>query len=591
MNGATLLVKMLQAYDVGVIFGVPGDTNVGFYAALDELDGSIRHVLARDERSAGYMADAYARVTNRPGVVEVPSGAGPMYVLPAIAEANESSVPLILITSDMPLAYEGRGVITELDCAKLLEPITKASLLLKRADKIPETVRRAFRIATSGRPGVVQLVVPEDVMDEEVDPESVSLHAEQACKTFPSFVARAGHDDLVQLQQLIQRAQRPLLVAGGGVNLSKGGDALTRFAERCRIPVVTTITGQNAIRDTHELSIGIVGDNGFHPHANRAMEEADLLVYLGCRIGSVVSIGWTFPAPRGDRQLAQIDICPEFLGNTSRNALSIHADARSVLDQLNALAMPTPARTDSRWLATLNEWRRQFWKHAAEQLEKKSPTGSIKPQAVIEALNSHLSQTHLLFSDPGTATPYLNRFLRLDDPRSRLFIPRAYGGLGYAIPAVVGGWIARPDIRPIGLFGDGSFGMCVGELETIARLKVPAILLNFNNATFGWIKALQRVRGNRRPMSVDFTAQDCSAIARAYGIHALRVETAAQLQGAIDAAFAHAGPVFLDIVVESIADVLPPVYNWLRTTGIDPLAVGGQTLHVDALVTKAELES
>jgi acetolactate synthase I/II/III large subunit len=204
---------------------------------------------------------------------------------------------------------------------------------------------------------------------------------------------------------------------------------------------------------------------------------------------------------------------------------------------------------------------------------------------IVDALNRRLSDTHLLFSDPGTPTPYLNRFLRLDDADSRLIIPRAYGGLGYAIPAVVGGWIARPDVRPIGLFGDGSFGMALGELETIMRLNVPAILLNFNNACFGWIKALQRVRGNPTFTSVDFGAQDCAAIAQAFGLRAIRVTTAAELEKGLDEAFSHPGPVFLDIIVESIADVLPPVYNWLRKSGMDPLKVGGRSLDVAPPVT------
>jgi acetolactate synthase-1/2/3 large subunit len=189
-----------------------------------------------------------------------------------------------------------------------------------------------------------------------------------------------------------------------------------------------------------------------------------------------------------------------------------------------------------------------------------------------------MRQPHLLFADPGTPTPYLGRFLRLADRDSQLFIPRAFGGLGYAIPAVVGSWYARPEVRPIGLFGDGSMGMCAGELETLARLRVPAILLNFNNACFGWIKALQRLHGPHDFMSVDFTAQDYGAIARAFGLHALRVETEGELDAALAQAFRHDGPVLLDIMVESIAEQLPPVYNWLRQTGVDPLTVDGRQL-------------
>lgn len=578
MKGADLLASMLRAYDVRCVFGVPGDTNVSFYAAIEELGGAMQHVLARDERSAGYMADAYARVTNRPGVVEVPSGAGPMYVLPAVAEAQESSVPMIVLTFDMPLLGEGRDVISQfVDCAKLLEPVTKASLQVKMAVKIPETLRKAFRIATTGRPGAVSLVIPEDVLHQEVDPDQVSLHVEDACKVYPAYAARAAHEDVVELQNLLAQATRPLLVVGGGVNRSRGGAPLLRFAERYQIPVVTTMTGQNAIPDHHPLAIGIIGDNGFHPHANRAMEESDLLVYIGSRIGSVATIGGTFPAPRADRRIVQIDIAPAFLGNNTQNALSIHADARSLLEQLNELPMPSVVRTDSKWIPTLNAWRRRFWEDAAKRAGDRSE-GPLRPQLVIDALNRRLQGTHILFADPGTSTSYLNRFLRLDDPASRVLIPRAYGGLGYAIPAVVGSWLAEPEARPIALFGDGSFLMSVGELETIVRLNVPAILLSFNNSTFGWIKALQKSRGNRHGLSVDFSAQDGSAIARAFGLHALRIETVAQLEAGMDEAFAHKGPVFLDLVVESVADVVPPVYKWLRQAGVDPLAVAGQPL-------------
>jgi acetolactate synthase-1/2/3 large subunit len=364
---------MLRAYEVPCVFGVPGDTNILFYSALEGLEGAPRHVLTRDERSAGFMADAYARLTRRPGVVEVPSGAGPMYALPAIAEANESAVPLILLTFDMPMSGEGRGIISQfIDLAQLLAPVTKLSVQIKAAAKIPETIRRAFRVATTGRPGAVHLVIPEDILHQEIGAsETVSLYAEEACKMSPAYAPCAPMADLLALQNLVCNASRPLLVAGGGVSMSGGGGALTTFAERYRIPVVTTMTGRNAIPDLHELSLGIIGDNGFLPQANRAMEEADLLIYIGSRIGSTVSIGWTFPAPRSDRKIVQIDICPEFLANNTVNALSICRDARSVLEQLNGLPVPTSRCTDPKWIPTLETWSQRFWQHSTEQLPGK----------------------------------------------------------------------------------------------------------------------------------------------------------------------------------------------------------------------------
>lgn len=187
MRGADVLVQMLINYGVDVLFGVPGDTNVPFYEALQRRQGDIEHVMARDERSAGYMADAYARLTDRPGIFECPSGAGAMYSLPPLAESNASSVPVILLTIDLPLPGEGRGMITELDCARLFEPVTKMSVQVKSPEKLPEIVRRAFRVACSGTPGAVHLQIPEDMLLAEIDPDTISLHAEPECRTFPAF--------------------------------------------------------------------------------------------------------------------------------------------------------------------------------------------------------------------------------------------------------------------------------------------------------------------------------------------------------------------------------------------------------------------
>jgi acetolactate synthase-1/2/3 large subunit len=238
--------------------------------------------------------------------------------------------------------------------------------------------------------------------------------------------------------------------------------------------------------------------------------------------------------------------------------------------------MPARRRLDADWVPLLNGWRQQFWEHAGRDLARRSE-GPLSAQLVIDALGRRLTGRHCLLADPGTSTSYMNRFLRLRNPQSRVLIPRAFGSLGYALPAVVGSWCADPEARPIALFGDGSLGMSVGELETLVRLDVPAILMSFNNSSFGWIKALQKSRGVQ-PLSVDLAPQNGAAIAEAFGLRALRVEKASELDAALDSAFAHSGPVFLDLVVESVADVVPPVYKWLRHAGIDPLAVGGKPL-------------
>jgi acetolactate synthase-1/2/3 large subunit len=497
-----------------------------------------------------------------------------MYSLPPVAEANASAVPVILLTIDIPLPGEGRGVITELDCARLYEPVTQMSELVKSAEKIPEVIRRAFRTATSGTPGAVHLQIPEDLLLEEVDESKVSLHVEAECSNFPAFRTRPVAKKLDELVELLQSAARPVLVTGGGVRRSKAGPAITTLAERLNIPTVTTITGQGSVPADHPLAIGVIGDNGFHPHANLAMEEAELVVFLGSKIGSVVTVGFTFPEVTRSKRIVHVDINPEALGNNYENVLSIAGDVGAVVDDLlERIPEGGDASLRNDWVAHLNDLRSTFWVNASVLLERDE--APLRPERVAHELNERLAEygrpVHVL-SDAGTPTPHMTRFLKTNRQVS-LTIPRAYGGLGYAIPAVVGAWYSDPTRRPIGLFGDGSLGMTVGELETLARLKVPAVLLLFTNGSFGWIKGLHKLRGDREPMSVDFTTPDGKAIGEAFGIRSWCVETPDELATALERAFAADGPSLIDVRVESIADRVPPVYSWLRKRDRDPLSL------------------
>ena len=568
MTGAQALVRMLLEYEVKVVFGVPGDTSLAFYEAIYDAGDRLQHVLARDERSATFMADAYARLAHRPGFCECPSGAGALYSVPGIAEANASSIPVVLFTSGISLAGEGKGTITEMPHHTLFEPITKHSSVVNSADKVPETVRRALRIATTGRPGAVHLVLPTETMANRVSLGAASLHAEAECRTYPAYRTRGSACAIDELAVHLMTAARPVIVAGGGVNHSQANAEVIALAQRLGAPVVTTISGQGTMPDEHPLALGVVGDNGFHPHALRAVEEADVLLYVGCKMGSVSTIKWTLPSPRAGRKILQIDLDPTLLANNYENTVSVAGDARLVLDDL-LLLVPDGKKAASDWVEDLNRARAQFWLDAQPQLH--ADCAPLKAQRVIHELNRRLPSPSVVISDAGTPTPYITRFLRLAGDGSRVLIPRSFGGLGYAIPAVVGAWYARPDARPIALFGDGSLGMSTGELETIARLNVPAVLIHFNNGCFGWIKTLQSLHSKSKFMSVDFTPGDMSKVAAAYGIAAWRVETPAQLERALDEAFAHDGPCFLDIVTEPLVNEIPPVYSWLKAAGRDPL--------------------
>lgn len=570
MTGAQSLVQMLIRYGVKYVFGVPGDTSLAFYDALYEASLEITHVLARDERSAAFMADAYARLSFRPGVCECPSGAGALYSLPGIAEANSSSIPVILLTSGISLHGEGKGTITDLDHHKLFEPITKWSSFLKLSEKIPETIRRAFRVATTSRPGAVHLAFPTETMLGAVEEDPKDLVAEEECRTYPAYRTSGSKKSITAFADFLRNAQRLVLVVGGGANHSQAAESVLKLAERLAAPAVTTISGQGIMPDDHPLSLGVIGDNGFHPHALRAVEEADVLLYLGCKLGSVSTLNWRLPSPSPGRIMLQVDVDPVMLGNNFPGTFGLAGDVRIVLEELIELMGPDERQEPSTWVKDLNTARMRFWENAQAKLE--SEAIPLKPQRIIHALNKRLPMPSVVVADAGTPTPYITRFLRLRGQGSRFLIPRSYGGLGYAIPAMVGAHLARPEIRPIGLFGDGSLGMSAGELETLTRLGVPAILIHFNNGCFGWIKALQSIHSKGRFLSVDFTTGDMAKVAKAFGLTAFRVETPDQLELALDKAFATAGPVFLDVVTESEVSELPPVHSWLTAAGYDPSA-------------------
>jgi acetolactate synthase I/II/III large subunit len=562
MTGAEAIVQILLAYEVEVIFGVPGDTNLPLYDALYHESARIRHILARDERSAVFMADAYARLSHKPGVCECPSGAGALYSLPGIAEANASSIPIILLTSGISLAGEGKSTITELDHHKLFEPVTKWSSFLKQTEKVPETLRRAFRIATTGKAGSVHLAFPSEVMKGRLKDGKEAIYCEKECCDYPAYRTRSDPDTIKRLGEILSEARRPVMIIGGGAVHSGADDLIMKISEHLSIPVVTTISGQGIMPDSHPLALGVIGDNGYHPQAHKAINEGDVLLYVGCKMGSVSTIKWTKPAAvRPGLKILQIDIDPIMLGNNYHNFLSIAGDARLVLEDLHTLFFNTVAhRQASEWVLELNQKRDVFWAQSLDRLA--SGAIPIKPQRVIHAVNRRLPDSAVVIADAGTPTPYITRYLRLHGHGSRFIIPRAYGGLGYAIPAVIGACLAKPEAKVVGMFGDGSLGMSAGDLETVSRLGVPVVLIHFNNGTFGWIKALQAIHSGGRFMSVDFSRGDMSAVARAFGLKAYHVSAPEELERSLDIAFSDTGPVFIDVVSECETEELPPVFSW-----------------------------
>jgi len=564
MNTAQALVALLKEYGVEYVFGVPGDTSMALYDALHAASGEITHVLARDERSASFMADAYARLAYKPGVTEAPSGGGATYVVPGVAEATGSSVPMIVFTTDVPITDEGKGTLTAIDQQRLLQAATKWSAVVKRPQMLPDIVRKAFRAATSGRGGAVHIVLPEDVLMEEAS--SPAIYAEPACRSYPSYRTQAPRSSLEGMLDALLVAQRPMIVAGGGAVLSGAWDEITRIAETLHIPVATTINGKGSINEMHAWSVGVIGGNGGRPYANQLMAEADCILYLGTKVNSLVTLNGTIPAPRQAATVLQLDIDPLELGNNVPAAIAVCGDLKASLAALLEIASNRNITMPERqWSAQVLAQRAvPFWMEVAERAACRDVP--ITPQHVIAALWQHSPSDVVIVADPGTPTPFTAAQFRTRRPGRSIVIPRAHGGLGYALPATVGAAFARPSERIVGLLGDGSFGMSGMELATIASLRLPITLILFNNGSFGWIKMLQRLYYSERYLGVDFTGKmDAVAIAEAFGIRGVRITHSNQLGPAITEAMASNEPTFIDVPTKSELEEVPPVHAWQQT--------------------------
>jgi acetolactate synthase I/II/III large subunit len=552
LTGAEAVVEMLKAHGVEVIFGLCGDTSLPLYDALSRLN-SIKHILTRDERHAAYMADGYARVTGKVGVCEGPSGGGATYILPGLVEANESSVPILAINTDVSVSSRNRFTLTELDQRALMKPLTKWNAVLDRAADIPRTLRAAFEAMTSGRPGAAHIALPFDVQNAPVD--RAEVWADPTLGAFPS--RRTAPDPfLVELAaKLLKQAKHPLFICGGGVVLSGAEDALAELADKLGAAVATTVSGKGAIDERHARAVGVVGSNGGTPQTRAVVDAADLIVFAGCRAGSVTTERWRHPAP-GSAKIIHIDVDPTVPGRNYPVDVPIVGDARLALLCLNE-ALPKKEAD----LSFVQAKKRE--KFAAFDALAASNDTPIKPERVVAELSRVLDHDAILVADPGTPCPYFSAFYQVKGTGRRFFSNRAHGALGYALAASVGAHLGRPQVKAVAVMGDGSFGMCVGELETVVRLGLPMTFIVLANAGYGWIKAGQKANYQQRYFSVDFGVTDHAKVAEAYGVRSWRVTRPEELHSILKTALAHRGPTLVDIVCQPLQDAKAPVSEWV----------------------------
>jgi acetolactate synthase-1/2/3 large subunit len=558
MNGGRAMAEMLQLAGVGAMFGMGGFQLLPFYDALAQL--GLRHFLINDERAGAFAAEAYARVTNRPGVCDGTLGPGATNLVTGLIEGLNAGTPMIAFAGDTNRSHSWKNMTQECRQVEILRPAVKELVRVEHTSRVPELLRRAFSVATSGRPGPVLVDVPEDVCHGEHDFTADDFAIDPTTLSAPARRIRPDRADIARAAALIARAKRPLILVGGGIHLSQGYDALLALAQAQSIPVAHTMSGKGGIACTHPLSAGLFGR--YSRIANELIDATDCLLVVGCKLGEIATKRYALPS--SSIPLIHLDILAEEIGRCSPAAVALWGDARAGLEDL-AQALTDDARqacaARADYIGEIPTRMRAWRTDAAPRLD--SSERPIHMARLCRELNQALPAESILVADGGFAGHWTGLLYDTKSP-GRHFIPdRGLASIGYGLPGGIGAALAAPATPVVAITGDGGFNMMLGELETARRAGVGLTVVVVNNAASGYVKALQHAMFRGRYQSSDLVEMDYAAIARAMGCAGIRVEDPDRLSSALSEGLTEPSrPTVLDIVVtRDPARMLPAVDN------------------------------
>ena len=556
MTGGEALARALLAHGAGPMFGMGGFQLLPFYDACRRL--GLRHALINDERCGVFAADAYAKVTGRVGLADGTLGPGATNLVTGLIECLNAGSPVVAFVGDSHRAYSWKNMTQEARQLEILRPAVKDLLRVETIQRAPEMVRRAFAVATSGRPGPVVVSVPEDIAHGTHSFEESEFAADPRHQAAPAIRCRAAQDDLARAVALLAKARRPLILAGGGVHISGAAPALEAFARASAIPVAHTMTGKGAIACTDPLSAGLFGR--YDRIANALIAEADVLLVIGCKLGEIATKRYTVPA--AGKTVIHMDIVAEEFGRTYRPEVLLWADARAGIEDLHEALRGEGKAGRADHVAEVAQ-RMAAWRAAAAARTGSSET-PINVARILGELNAILPPEAILVADGGFAAHWGG--LLYDTKRAgRGFVPdRGFASIGYGVPGAIGAKLGAPDRPVVAMTGDGGLNMSLGDLETARRMGLAFTAIVFNNAASGYVKALQHAMyGAGSYQSSDLAETDYAATARALGCNAIRVEDPAKLGAAIRAGIATRDvPTVLDVVVtRDPAHMLPAADN------------------------------
>ena len=550
MTGAQAVIASLEAEGVDTIFGYPGGQAIKIYDALYDSK-QIHHVLARHEQGATHMADGYARATGKVGVVLVTSGPGATNTVTGIATAYMDSIPMVVITGQVTRGVIGTDSFQESDIVGITMPVVKHSFLLQSTDDLTRTFREAFYIASTGRPGPVLIDIPSDLSGAEMVfhyPDSVNLPSYK-----PTY--RGNARQVKQAAELIQKAERPLLYAGGGIVTSHACAELTELAERMQIPVVTTLMGKGAMRCSNPLNLGPVGMHG-SKYANMAVTECDLLIAVGARFSDRVTGKVSEFAPHA--KVIHIDIDPAEIGKIINPVVPIVGDAKVVLAAINErLAKADAQPIDRTWVDDVFSWRERWPFYTSDFSDYPN---AIAPEVVLHKLSQKLDpEASIVTTEVGQHQMWAHQNIHRE--HARTFISSGgLGTMGFGFPAAIGAKIGCPESEVVCVAGDGSFQMNSQEMATAKINDVPIKVLIIDNRALGMVHQWQSLFYNKRYSFTELADNpDFVKLADAYGWRARRVEKPEDVDAALDEMLASKEPYLLDVMIPRDQTVYPMV--------------------------------
>ncbi|MGI5879081.1 MAG: biosynthetic-type acetolactate synthase large subunit [Syntrophomonadaceae bacterium] len=545
MRGAEILLDCLKKEGVDTIFGYPGGSVLPIYDALFNSD--IRHILTRHEQGAVHAADAYARVTGKAGVCLATSGPGATNLVTGIATAYMDSIPMVCLTGQVSSALIGRDAFQEADITGITLPITKHNYIVESTEELAQIIKEAFYIARTNRPGPVVVDLPKDIMEKVIDyqpvRDEINIRGYRVMRGFNSGQVMAA-------AELINKAERPVIYAGGGVISSNASAELLQLAETGKIPVTTTLMGLGGFPSTHYLSLGMLGMHGTR-YANYAIGESDVLIAIGVRFDDRVTGKIDTFAPHA--RVIHIDIDAAEIGKNVNVHIPIVGDVKEILQAINKKLQPQPEYGE--WHQTIDRWKDEYPLRYGFSME-----GRIMPQHVIEKIYELTDGEAIITTEVGQHQMWTAQFCKFKHPRT-FVTSGGLGTMGFGFPAAIGAKIAVPDRPVIDIAGDGSIQMNIQELGTAVQYKLPVIICILNNQFLGMVRQWQSLFYEGRYSYTDISHQpDFVKVAEAYGAIGIRVTETKDVEPALKRALESTDcPVVIDFWVEREADVFPMV--------------------------------